>query len=93
QINTIIKHPDADILNFCSVVAGEDELLTIVCGASNIYEGMKAHVAKIGAVLPGNFKIKKYKLRGQESFGMMCSEEELGLAEKSDGLMDLPIYA
>lgn len=93
QIKTINKHPDADKLNVCSVDAGEDELLTIVCGASNIYEGMKAPVAKIGAVLPGNFKIKKSKLRGQESFGMMCSEEELGLAEKADGLMDLPIDA
>ncbi|MBK2357731.1 phenylalanine--tRNA ligase subunit beta [Francisella hispaniensis] len=93
QIKTINKHPDADKLNVCSVDAGEDELLTIVCGASNIYEGMKAPVAKIGAILPGNFKIKKSKLRGQESFGMMCSEEELGLAEKADGLMDLPVDA
>ena len=90
QIKTIRKHPDADKLNICSVAVGDDELVTIVCGAGNIYEGMKAPVAKIGAVLPGNFKIKKSKLRGQESFGMMCSEEELGLAEKADGLMDLP---
>ncbi|APC91540.1 phenylalanine--tRNA ligase subunit beta [Francisella opportunistica] len=93
QIKTIAKHPDADKLNICSVDAGEEELLTIVCGASNIYEGMKAPVAKIGAVLPGNFKIKKSKLRGQESFGMLCSEEELGLADKADGLMDLPADA
>ena len=93
QIKTISKHSDADKLNVCSVDAGEDELLTIVCGASNIYEGMKAPVAKIGAVLPGNFKIKKSKLRGQESFGMICSEEELGLADKADGLMDLPADA
>ena len=93
QIKIINKHPDADKLNVCSVDAGEDELLTIVCGASNIYEGMKAPVAKIGAILPGNFKIKKSKLRGQESFGMMCSEEELGLANKADGLMDLPADA
>ncbi|MDE5041578.1 hypothetical protein NAI77_10430, partial [Francisella tularensis subsp. holarctica] len=77
----------------CSVDAGEDEMLKIVCRASNIYEGMKAPVAKIGAVITGNFKIKKSKLRGQESFGMMCSEEVLGLAEKADGLMDLPIDA
>ncbi|MFT4693252.1 MAG: phenylalanyl-tRNA synthetase beta chain [Francisella sp.] len=93
QIKTITKHPDADKLNICSVDVGEDENSTIVCGASNIYEGMKAPVAKIGAVLPGNFKIKKSKLRGQESFGMMCSEEELGLAEKAHGLMDLPANA
>ncbi|MGQ4004649.1 phenylalanine--tRNA ligase subunit beta [Francisellaceae bacterium CB52] len=93
QIKIITKHPDADKLNICSVDVGTDENSTIVCGASNIYEGMKAPVAKIGAVLPGNFKIKKSKLRGQESFGMMCSEEELGLAEKADGLMDLPANA
>ena len=93
QIKTILKHPDADKLNVCSVDAGEDELLTIVCGASNIYEGMKALVAKIGAILPGNFKIKKSKLRGQESLGMLCSEDELGLANKADGLMDLPADA
>ncbi|MCL4114672.1 UNVERIFIED_CONTAM: hypothetical protein GTU68_021550 [Idotea baltica] len=93
QIKTITKHPDADKLNICSVDIGEAENSTIVCGAKNIYEGMKAPVATIGAVLPGNFKIKKSKLRGQESFGMMCSEEELGLAEKADGLMDLPTDA
>ena len=81
QIKTISKHPNVDKLNVCSVDAGEDELLRIVCGTSNIYEGMKAPVAKIGAVLSGNFKIKKSKLRGQESFGMLCSEEELGLAD------------
>lgn len=93
QIKTISKHPDADKLNVCSVDAGEDELLTIVCGASNIYEGMKAPVAKIGAILPGNFKIKKSKLYGQESLGMLCSEDELGVANKADSLMDLPADA
>ncbi|WP_150468187.1 phenylalanine--tRNA ligase subunit beta [Francisella sp. SYW-9] len=93
QIKSITKHPDADKLNICSVDVAEGEPLTIVCGAKNIYEGMKAPVAKIGAVLPGDFKIKKSKLRGQASFGMMCSEEELGLAEKADGLMDLPVDA
>ena len=90
QIKTITKHPDADKLNICNVDVAEEENLTIVCGAKNIYEGMKAPVAKIGAILPGNFKIKKSKLRGQESFGMMCSEEELGLADSAEGLMDLP---
>ncbi|QIV96065.1 phenylalanyl-tRNA synthetase beta subunit [Allofrancisella inopinata] len=90
QIKTITKHPEADKLNICTVDVAGPEPLTIVCGATNIYEGMKAPVAKIGAVLPGDFKIKKSKLRGQESFGMMCSEQELGLAENADGLMDLP---
>ena len=90
QIKEINKHPNADKLNICTVDVADSELLTIVCGAKNIYEGMKTPVAKIGAVLPGDFKIKKSKLRGQYSFGMMCSEEELGLAEKSSGLMNLP---
>lgn len=90
QIVEINKHPDADKLNICQVDVGQIEPLTIVCGAGNIYVGMKAPVAMIGAVLPGNFKIKKGKLRGQESFGMMCSEQELGILEQADGLMDLP---
>lgn len=90
QIVEINKHPDADKLNICQVDVGQVERLTIVCGASNIFVGMKAPVAMIGAVLPGNFKIKKGKLRGQESFGMMCSEQELGILEQADGLMNLP---
>ena len=59
QIKQINKHPDADKLNICTVDVADSELLTIVCGAKNIYEGMKTPVAKIGAVLPGDFKIKK----------------------------------
>ncbi|WP_440683294.1 phenylalanine--tRNA ligase subunit beta [Cysteiniphilum halobium] len=93
QIKKIEKHPDADKLNICEVDIGEDELVTIVCGAPNIYAGMKAPVAKIGACLPGDFKIKKSKLRGQSSDGMMCSQKELGLSDESEGLMDLPEYA
>ncbi len=93
QITKIIKHPDADKLNICSVDVADSELLTIVCGAKDIYEGMKSPVAKIGAMLPGDFKITKSKLRGQDSFGMMCSEEELGLLDKANGLMDLPTDA
>ncbi|WP_119343250.1 phenylalanine--tRNA ligase subunit beta [Facilibium subflavum] len=90
QIITIKKHPDADKLNICEVDVNQENLLTIVCGASNIYEGMKAPVALIGAVLPGDFKIKKSKLRGQESFGMLCSAKELTIAEDAEGLLELP---
>jgi len=90
EIKAINKHPDADKLNICQVDVGDKEPLTIVCGATNIYQGMKVAVAKIGAILPGNFKIKKSKLRGQESYGMMCSQKELGISEESAGLMDLP---
>ncbi|WP_116964179.1 phenylalanine--tRNA ligase subunit beta [Fastidiosibacter lacustris] len=93
EIKSIEKHRAADKLNICQVDIGEDELLTIVCGAGNVYAGMKAPLAKIGARLPGDFKIKKSELRGQESFGMLCSEKELGISEESEGLMDLPIDA
>jgi len=89
EILTIEKHPDADKLNVCTVEVGEDEPLQIVCGANNVRVGLKIPAALIGAVLPGNFKIKKSKLRGVLSFGMLCSETELGLADSADGLMEL----
>ncbi|OEH55439.1 phenylalanine--tRNA ligase subunit beta [Oceanobacillus sp. E9] len=75
------KHPDADKLNLTQVNIGE-ETLQIVCGAPNVARGQKVAVAKPGAVLPGNMKIKKVKLRGVESNGMICSLQELGLEEK-----------
>ena len=88
------QHPDADKLQVTKVNVGEastdGELLDIVCGASNCRLGLKVAVAMVGAVLPGNFKIKKAKLRGQPSFGMLCSESELGLAESADGIIELP---
>ncbi|PIE45566.1 MAG: phenylalanine--tRNA ligase subunit beta [Gammaproteobacteria bacterium] len=83
-------HPDADRLRLATVDVGDDKALQIVCGAPNVAVGMLVPVAKIGAVLPGNFKIKQSKLRGVESQGMLCSESELGLAEKASGLMSLP---
>lgn len=84
------QHPDADKLQVTKVNVGDDELLDIVCGASNCRQGIKVAVAKVGAVLPGNFKIKKAKLRGQPSVGMLCSESELGLADSAPGIMELP---
>ncbi|SEO81502.1 phenylalanyl-tRNA synthetase beta subunit [Amphibacillus marinus] len=75
------KHPNADKLNLCQVNVGS-ETLQIICGAPNIAAGQKVAVAKPGAVLPGNFKIKKAKLRGVESNGMICSLQELGVAEQ-----------
>lgn len=89
QVKTVEPHPDADKLRLTTVDVGEAELLEIVCGASNVREGLKVPVAVVGAVLPGNFKIKKAKLRGAPSFGMLCSTKELGLAESADGLMEL----
>ncbi|WP_303901095.1 phenylalanine--tRNA ligase subunit beta [Thiohalomonas denitrificans] len=82
-------HPDADKLRVCKVDVGEGEPLDIVCGASNVHEGMRVPTAVVGARLPGDFKIKKAKLRGVPSRGMLCSAKELGLAEASDGLMEL----
>ena len=87
------QHPDADKLGVCQVNVGADENLQIVCGAKNAAAGMKVVVATVGAKLPGDFKIKKAKLRGVESFGMICSASELGLAESSEGIMSLAVNA
>ena len=83
------QHPDADRLKVCQVNVG-DEALTIVCGGQNVRAGLKVAVAQIGAVLPGDFKIKKSKIRGVVSFGMLCSADELGLPAQNDGIMELP---
>ena len=90
EIVSIEKHPDADKLNICQVDAGTAENLQIVCGAPNARAGLKTALAMIGAVLPGNFKIKKSKLRGQESNGMLCSNVELGLSDDHSGILELP---
>ncbi len=76
------KHPEADKLNKCLVDVGEEEPVQIICGAPNVAKGQKVAVAKVGAVLPGNFKIKKAKLRGEVSNGMICSLQELGIEGK-----------
>jgi phenylalanyl-tRNA synthetase beta chain len=76
------KHPEADKLNKCLVDVGEEEPVQIICGAANVDKGQKVAVAKVGAVLPGNFKIKKAKLRGEASHGMICSLQELGIESK-----------
>ncbi len=89
QVVSLAQHPNADKLKVCQVDVGEAEPLQIVCGAANVRAGLKVPAALIGAVLPGDFKIKKSKLRGELSFGMLCSEKELGLAEDADGLMEL----
>lgn len=84
------QHPDADKLRVTKINVGTDELIDIVCGAPNCRQGIKVAVAMVGAVLPGNFNIKKAKLRGEPSFGMLCSYGELGIDIESDGILELP---
>ena len=89
EVLTVEQHPDADRLRVTTVNIGSGEPLQIVCGAPNVSIGMKVPVATIGAVLPGDFKIKKGKLRGVESQGMLCGASEIDLEDKIDGLLAL----
>ncbi len=90
RVIEVAAHPDADRLRVCRVDTGSGEPLTIVCGAANVHEGMRAPTAIVGAQLPGGLKIKSAKLRGVASAGMLCSAKELGLAETAEGLLELP---
>ena len=83
-------HPNSDHLHITKVDDGSPEPLQVVCGASNVAAGQKVLFARLGAVLPGEFKIKKSKIRGVESFGMICAEDELGIGSGHDGIMVLP---
>ncbi len=85
-----VKHPNADTLSVCQVSTGT-ATVQIVCGAPNARAGLKAPLAIVGAKLPGGMEIKKAKLRGVESFGMLCSARELALSEESSGLLELPV--
>ena len=87
------KHPEADRLQVCKVNAGQGELLQIVCGAPNARVGIKVPLAMVGASLPGGMSIKAAKLRGVESFGMLCSAKELGIDADASGLLELPLDA
>ncbi len=90
EVLSVEKHPDADKLRVCKVDAGQGEVLQIVCGASNVRAGGKYPLARIGARLPGDITIRKSRLRGVESHGMLCSARELGLGDAHQGLMELP---
>ncbi|MBR3318435.1 MAG: phenylalanine--tRNA ligase subunit beta [Atopobiaceae bacterium] len=90
QVVSKEPHPNSDHMWLCKVQTDEPEPLQIVCGAQNFEQGDKIVVAKIGAVLPGDFRIKKSKLRGVDSFGMNCSERELGLSDSHEGIIVLP---
>ena len=93
DVRSVAQHPDADKLRVCVVDVGQAQPLQIVCGAANVAAGMRVPVAVVGAVLPGGFQIKRARLRGVESFGMICSASELGLAESSSGILPLPADA
>ncbi|CUS48890.1 MAG: phenylalanyl-tRNA synthetase beta subunit PheT [Idiomarinaceae bacterium HL-53] len=90
EVKACGQHPNADKLRVTKVDVGQDELLDIVCGAPNCRLGLKVAVAVVGAILPGDFKIKKTKLRGEPSNGMLCSASELSLSDDHDGILELP---
>ena len=90
EILSLQKHPEADRLNVCQVAVGDGQTVQIVCGAPNARAGLKAPLARIGAKLPGDFEIKAAKLRGVDSFGMLCSAKELAIDLDASGLLELP---
>lgn len=92
KVLTVDRHPNADKLHVCTVDAGEASPLSIVCGAPNVAAGMLAPLATIGTKFDNGFEIAKAKLRGVKSFGMLCSEKELGLSDDHSGLMPLPAH-
>src|SRR5690349_16725146 len=93
EIVEAAKHPQAEKLQVCKVKAAGGELVQIVCGAANARAGLKTALATVGAKLPGDKDITAAKLRGVESFGMLCSAKELGLADTSEGIVELPADA
>ncbi|MCQ2153634.1 MAG: phenylalanine--tRNA ligase subunit beta [Bacteroidales bacterium] len=93
QVLTCGPHPDSDHLHLTTVDDGGPEPVQVVCGAPNVAAGQKVVFARIGAVLPGDFKIRKSKIRGAESFGMICAEDEIGIGDSHDGIMVLPADA
>lgn len=89
EILSAEKHPNADRLQVCQVNVGEAQPLTIVCGAPNARAGLKTACARVEAQLPGDFNINQAKVRGVESFGMLCSAKELGISTDAEGIMEL----
>ena len=90
KVINVVPHPDAKKLNVCDVDDDTGEVSKVICGASNVRKDLIVAFAKVGAVLPDDFKIEPKELRGVDSFGMLCSASELGLAESSQGIMELP---
>jgi len=93
EVLSVARHPDADKLSVCQVSDGSGETLEIVCGAPNVVAGMKTPLARVGVTLPNGLKLRKAKIRGVVSNGMLCSAVELGLGDESDGILQLPAGA
>ena len=93
EVVECVEHPDSDHLHITKLNTGEPELLQVVCGAPNVAAGQKVLLATVGTVLGEDFKIKKSKIRGVESFGMICAEDELGIGQSHDGIMVLDTEA
>ncbi|HNP37812.1 MAG TPA: phenylalanine--tRNA ligase subunit beta [Woeseiaceae bacterium] len=93
EVLDVRPHPDADRLRICTVSTGAAETIEVVCGAPNVYKGMKSALATPGVTLPNGVKLRKSKIRGVVSNGMLCSAIELGLGEEADGILDLPADA
>ena len=89
EVVECVEHPDSDHLHITKLNTGAPELLQVVCGAPNVAAGQKVLLATVGTVLGEDFKIKKSKIRGVESFGMICAEDELGIGQSHDGIMVL----
>ena len=89
EVVECVEHPDSDHLHVTKLNTGEEQLLQVVCGAPNVAAGQKVLLATIGTVLGQDFKIKKSKIRGVESFGMICAEDELGIGDSHEGIMVL----
>jgi phenylalanyl-tRNA synthetase beta chain len=89
HVRAVDPHPQADRLRVCSVDVGGSEALAVVCGAPNVHAGMRAPMALVGARLADGHKIRRSKIRGVESRGMLCSARELGLGDDADGIMEL----
>ena len=93
EVVEVARHPDADRLSVCSVSTGDDETIDVVCGAPNVAQGMKSPLAVPGLTLPNGVNLRKAKIRGVTSNGMLCSAIELGLGDESDGIIALPADA
>ncbi|NNF41210.1 MAG: phenylalanine--tRNA ligase subunit beta, partial [Woeseiaceae bacterium] len=90
EVREVAKHPGADRLQVCTVDDGSGELVDVVCGAPNVRQGMKSPLARPGVTLPNGLKLRKSKIRGVVSNGMLCSAIELGIGDESDGIIELP---